>query len=525
VSEYDYIIVGAGSAGCVLANRLTEQSDVSVLLLEAGGSGRHPNVTIPAAFAKLFKTGRDWGYSYEAQKAVGGRDLFTPRGKMLGGSSSMNAMIYVRGNRADYDGWAAGGAKGWSYDEVLPYFVRSERNERIHDSLHGQTGPLNVADLRSQNPLTATFLTAAQQAGLALNRDINGVEQDGVTAAQVTQKGGRRNSTANAFLHPVRKRPNLTVHTGAMARRVLIANERAVGVEYRKDGKTIAAHASGEVIVSGGAFNSPQLLQLSGIGPADVLAGLGIDVVVDSPHVGANLQDHPIAPMSWATSAKDTLFDAEKPASLLRYLLTSSGHLSSNVGEAIAFTRTGPDLDAPDLQLHWAPAFFQNHGSDTHPSPAYSMGPTLLQPRSRGTVTITSTDPAAAPRIVGNFLTDQADVDTLLAGIKLAREIAASPALAPLTGDALLPGKDVTSNKDVTAWLRSHVETVYHPTSTVRMGLPGEGAVDERLRVYGVDGLRVVDASVMPSVTRGNTNAPTIMIAEMAADLIREDAR
>ena len=270
----------------------------------------------------------------------------------------------------------------------------------------------------------------------------------------------------------MRKRPNLTVHTGAMARRVLIENGRAVGVEYRKDGTIIAAHASGEVIASGGAFNSPQLLQLSGIGPAKVLAGLGIDVVVDSPHVGANLQDHPMALMSWATSAKDTLFDAEKPASLLRYLLTRSGHLSSNVGEAIAFTRTSPDLDAPDLQLHWAPAFFQNHGSDTHPSPAYSIGPTLLQPRSRGTVTITSTDPAAAPRIVGNFLTDQADVDTLLAGIKLAREIAASPALAPLTSEALLPGPDVTSKNDVTAWLRSHVETVYHPTSTCGWARP-----------------------------------------------------
>jgi choline dehydrogenase len=279
------------------------------------------------------------------------------------------------------------------------------------------------------------------------------------------------------------------------------------------------------VILSGGAFNSPQLLQLSGIGPPDLLRGLGIDVAVDSPHVGANLQDHPMLLMSWATTAKNTLFEAEKPASLLRYILRSAGHLSSNVGEAIAFTRTRPQLDAPDLQLHWAPAFFQNHGFDAHPSPAYTIAPTLLQPRSRGTVQITSADPAAAPRIVGNFLTDQADIDTLLAGIKLASEIAAAPGLAPLTGAALRPGPDVTTKKDLTAWLRNNIETVYHPAGSVRMGLPDNGAVDENLRVYGVDGLRVVDASVMPTVTRGNTNAPTIMIAEKAADLILGNTR
>jgi choline dehydrogenase len=521
VAEFDYVLVGAGSAGCVLANRLSADPDVTVLLIEAGGSDRAMNVRIPAAFSKLFRTERDWNYDSEPEPHLGGRSLYIPRGKMLGGSSSMNAMIYVRGNRADYDGWAAQGAKGWGYEDVLPYFRRAENNERGVDAFHGVGGPLNVADPSFPNPLTEKFLDGGAEVGIPRNPDFNAAVQDGMGLFQLTQKKGRRWSAANGYLRPVLRRPNLTVRTEALVRRVVLTSGRATAVEYDRGGETILARARREVILCAGAINSPQLLMLSGVGAADHLRGHGIEVAVDNPNVGAHLQDHPFVLMSWETSAKGTLAEAEKPLSLARYLLTSGGLLSSNVGEGGGFFRSSADLAAPDLQFHFAPAFFQEHGFATHAGPALSIGPTLVAPQSRGTVALRSADPGAAPRITTNILGERADVDALMAGVQTALDITRTSVFAEFVGTPLRPGPEVTDRAALEAWARRTVELVYHPSCTARIGDPTEAVVDPELRVHGVAGLRVVDTSVMPTVTRGNTNAPTIMIAEKAADLIR----
>jgi len=518
---FDYIVVGAGSAGCVLAARLTESPEVSVLVLEAGGSDKAMNVTVPAAFAKLFKTERDWDYSTDPEPHVDGRSLYMPRGKMLGGSSSINAMIYIRGHREDYDGWSRNGATGWSYGDVLPYFLKSENNERGRTEYHAVGGPLEVADPRSPNQLTERWVNGGVEVGLTTNADFNGAQQDGVGIYQLTQKRGRRWSAADAFLKPVMKRPNLTVRTGARVHRVVTENGRAAGVEFRDATGLRFVRADREVVLSGGAINSPQLLMLSGIGPVEHLREMGITPVVDNENVGSHLQDHPVALMAWASTAKGSLFEAEKPASLARYLTARRGLLTSNVGEGGAFIRTRADLPAPDIQFHFAPGYFQNHGFDTHDGPAISIGPTLVAPQSRGRVRLRSADPDAAPSIVGDFLADREDVDALVAGIEMAREIAASSSFRDILTRELRPGPDVKTRAEIEASLRSSMELLYHPTCTARMGEPGAAVVDPELRVYGIDGLRVVDASVMPTVVRGNTNAPTIMIAEKAADLIR----
>jgi choline dehydrogenase len=520
MAEYDYVIVGAGSAGCVLANRLSAEPGVSVLLVEAGASDRTMNVRIPAAFSKLFRTKRDWNYDTEPEPHLDGRSLYIPRGKMLGGSSSMNAMIYIRGNRLDYDGWAERGAKGWSYDDVLPYFRRAENNERGEDAFHGTGGPLNVKDPSFPNPLSEAFVEGGSEAGIPRNPDFNGAEQEGMGLYQLTQKKGARWSAANGYLRPVLKRPNLTVRTEALVRRVVVTHGRATAVEYDRAGETILARARREVILSGGAINSPQLLMLSGVGPAEQLRTHGIDVLVDNPNVGAHLQDHPFVLMSWETTAKGTLAEAEKPLSLGRYLLTSGGLLSSNVGEGGGFFRSSDAVVAPDLQFHFAPAFFQEHGFATHAGPALSIGPTLVAPTSRGSVELRSADPGAAPRITTNILGDPTDLAALMVGVEKALEINQTKAFRELVGTPLRPGPDVSTRAELEAWVKQSVELVYHPTCTARMGDASDSVVDPDLRVYGVDGLRVVDASVMPTVTRGNTNAPTIMIAEKAADLI-----
>lgn len=522
MTTYDYVIVGSGSAGSVLAGRLSEDPEVTVCLLEAGGSDRNLNVKIPAAFAKLFKTDRDWAFFSDPEPGLLGRRLYMPRGKMIGGSSSMNAMLYVRGNRADFDGWAKAGAEGWSYDDVLPYFRKSEDFARGADAYRAIGGPLHVADHRSRTQITELMVRAAQEAGFDFNADYNGAEQEGVSYLQVNQRNGSRWSAADAWLRPARKRKNLTVLTGAHALGVVVANGRATGVRVATKNGQEVVRASREVILSAGAIGTPQLLMLSGIGPADHLREQGIEVVLDNPHVGEHLQDHPFYLLNWETTARGTLAEAEKPKQLVNYFLRGRGLLTSTVAEGTAFCRSQDGLEAPDLQFHFGAAYFHNHGFDTHDKPAFAIAPTLVAPQSRGRIRLRSSDPVEAPSIVGNHLTERADVDAMLAGVERARDVVSQPALRPYTVAEIHPGAQVRTTDEIEADLRKDTELIYHPTSTARMGAAGDAVVDPHLRVYGVEGLRVVDASVFPTITRGNTNAATYMVAEKAADLIRQ---
>jgi choline dehydrogenase-like flavoprotein len=515
--SYDYVIVGAGSAGCVLAARLTEDPDVTVCLLEAGGSDKSLKVTIPAAFPQMFRSSRDWDYWSDPEPGLMGRRLYTPRGKMLGGSSSINAMLYVRGNAADFDGWAKNGADGWTYADVLPYFRRSENFSRGADEYRGIGGPLHVTDHRSRTKMTEILVKASVQAGLPFNADYNGATQEGVSYLQVNQHNGRRWSAANAWLRPAMRRKNLTVRTNAQVRDLRFRDGRAVGVRLA-DG---VVRADREVILSAGAIGSPQLLMLSGIGPADQLRALGIDVLVDNANVGEHYQDHPFALLNWETTAKGTLAEAEHPRQLVNFLARGRGMLTSTVAEGTAFLATRDDLVAPDLQLHFGSAYFHNHGFDTYPEPAFAIAPTLVAPESRGHVRLRSADPMVAPSIVGNHLTEQADMDAMVAGVELAREIVRQPAISEFVVKEIHPGASVQDRAAIERALRLETELIYHPTSTARMGPAERAVVDPELRVHGVQGLRVVDASVFPTIPRGNTNAATYMVAERAADLIR----
>lgn len=522
---FDYVIIGAGSAGCVLANRLSEDPSVRVLLLEAGGPDRKQEIHIPAAFAKLFKTPYDWAYETEPQPHLGNRRLFWPRGKMLGGSSSMNAMMYIRGHRADYDGWRDQGNQGWGFAEVLPYFKKSEHEERGASEYHGVDGPLNVADLRTVNPLTRAFLEASAEIGLPRTDDFNGPQQEGMSLTQVNQKQGKRHSAATAYLKPALNRPNLKVITQAQATRILFEGKRAVGVAYQQDGKAEQARATREVILAGGAINSPQLLLLSGIGPAEQLISLGIQVVHHLPGVGQNLHDHLLAISAFHCTQPVTLASAEKLSHILSFLLLKNGPLTSNVGEAAGFLKTRPTLPAPDLEMIFAPVYFIEHGFGNPPGHGFSIGAILIQPESRGQITLRSPDPLAPPAIQPNYLSTPADVKTLVEGMKLARRIAQASAFAPYRGEEVMPGPNAQTDEAIAEQIRQHAETLYHPVGTCKMGSDPLAVVDGELRVRGVEGLRVVDASVMPTIPRGHTNAPTIMIAEKAADLIRQSAR
>ncbi|WP_448609535.1 GMC family oxidoreductase [Geodermatophilus sp. URMC 60] len=519
--EFDVVVVGAGSAGCALAGRLSEDPSLRVLLLEAGGSDDVLEVRVPAALYKVWRTRRDWNYTTEPQPGLGGRRLFWPRGKLLGGSSSINAMIYVRGGSCDYDEWAElTGDPSWSYEHVLPLFRRMEDNARGADRFHGVGGPLRVEDPRSPHAWSRAVVESAVAAGYPRNDDFNGATQEGVGLYQLTQRRGRRWSAADAYLHPAAGRPNLTVRTGALATRVLVSGGRATGVEYRSGGRTHTAHAAAEVVLAGGAVNSPQLLMLSGIGPGAHLREVGVDVVSDLPGVGGGLQDHPLVPVIWHTRSGRSLFRAESPSGYARWFGVRRGPLTSNLAEAGLFTRSRPDLPGPDLQFHFLPVKFWRQAEVDPDVDAFTAAAVLVRVHSRGSVRLRSADPTWAPAIDAGYLTDERDLDALVCGVERAREIASSGPLAAVLAEEWSPGGTVHSQEGLRQSVRDTLESLYHPVSSCRMGTDDDAVVDPQLRVHGIDGLRVADASVMPTLVRGNTNAPTIMIAERAADLI-----
>jgi choline dehydrogenase len=525
---YDYVIIGAGSAGCVLASRLTENPSARVLLLEAGPPDDAEEIHIPAALNLLFQSAYDWDFHTVPQERAAGRSIYWPRGRTLGGSSSINAMIYIRGSRHDYDTWRDEyGCAGWGYCDLLPYFRRAEDNSRGESAYHGVSGPLSVQDLKYKSPLTRAFVAASRECGLPANEDFNGAAQDGSGFYQVTQRDGRRWSAADAYLHPAMSRPNLTVLTDARVTGILIEADRAVGVRYLLRGEEEEARADGEVILSAGAIGSPQLLMLSGIGPADHLIEHGIRVHADSPGVGANLSDHPVVTTMWHTPKTPGLWEAAKPSNLARWRYLHSGPLTSNVAEAGGFSRSMPSLPAPDLQWHVLPTPFTRNGLGDPAIRAISLLVTLVSVGSRGFVRLRSDDPRHKPAIDPAYLSDGADIDPIISGLRMAREFAAASAMAKLATVELAPGPGVRTDTELVEFIRNDIGTLYHPVGTCAMGGDSRLAasrltsvVDPELRVRGIEGLRVVDASVMPAVPRGNTNAPTIAIAERAADLI-----
>jgi choline dehydrogenase len=512
---YDYVIVGAGSAGCVLAARLGEDRDVRVAVIEAGPPDTEPVIHMPLAYRQLWDSRFDWGLWSEPEPGLASRRGYLPRGRVLGGSSSLNLMIYMRGNRADYDGWAAMGLPGWAYEEVLPYFKRSEDNQRGASDYHGVGGPLAVSDGRSMHPLVGACIDAAIDAGIGPTDDFNGPAQEGAGWFQLTQRDGRRCSTAVAYLHPAVEGGNVEVLTDALATRVLFEDARAVGVEVLRNNQLEALRAEREVLVCAGAYHSPQLLQLSGLGPADELRALGIEPRVDLP-VGHNLHDHPYVPVVWRTG-QESLRTAMTPENLGLFEREGRGPLTSSVSEGGAFIRTSQALAAPDIQFHFAGVGAPTDAADPPvPEDGFTIFPTLLTPTSRGRVTLRNRLPHVRPRILHNYLMTDQDRRSLVDGTRVALEVASRPALGKLRlADLAVPRSD--SDADILEFVQHHARTIFHPVGTCAMG----AVVDAELRVQGVEGLRVVDASVMPTIPRGNTNAPTIMVAEKAADLVR----
>jgi choline dehydrogenase len=518
---YDYIIIGAGSAGCVLANRLSEDPKTKVLLLEAGGRDACKEIHIPLAFSKLFKGPCDWEYYTDPEAQLENRSLYWPRGKVLGGSSSMNAMIYIRGNRADYDHWRDLGNPGWGYADLLPYFKKSENQEHGASEYHGAGGPLCVSDLRTVNPLSEAFVAAGEEAGFQRNPDFNAAAQEGFGLYQVTQSNGKRHSTAAAFLRPAMSRRNLTVRTSAQVYGIYFEGRRAAGVSFQQNGGSAQERAGREIVLCGGAIGSPQVLMLSGIGPAEHLREFSIPVVCDLPGVGRNLQDHPCTGVAVECTQPVSLAGAESLSNLLRYLCFKKGPLTSNVAEAGAFIRTNSNGRVPDLQYHFGVGYFVEHGFQKFDGHAFTIGATLLHPCSRGEIRLRSSSPLDQPSIRANYFSDPRDLEVMLAGVKLARTLAATRAFAAYSGRELHPGPEAKDDRALRAHIAKFTETLYHPAGTCKMGSDPLAVVDSELRVHGVEGLRVVDASIMPTVVGGNTNAPTIMIAEKAADLIR----
>ena len=509
---HDVVIVGAGTAGCVLASRLTENPDVSVLLLEAGTRSRKLEVRIPAAFSKLYRSEVDWGDVTTPQATLDGREVVFPRGRMLGGSAAMNAMMVLRGTKADYDGWAAAGCTGWSWAEVEPVFARSAR------------GAFPLAELPDRHVLAEAFVHSTQAVGIPAASDLNGEENDGVGFVPVSQRRGKRFSVLDGYYALARRRPNLTVVTGALVTRVLIEDGRAVGVEFRSrdDTETDEARAAGEVVLSAGAIGTPHLLQLSGVGPRGELEAVGVATVVDHPSVGANLLDHLACGLLVRTKNVETLASAESLPNLLRWLLLGRGPLTSNLGEAVAFVRSRPDLTAPDLELLLAPVLFEEEGLKPPSEHGFTLAVVLLAPRSAGTVRLRSADPRDLPAIDPCYLTDPdgEDLATLLRGLRLARRVVAHEPLASMVDEEILPGDHARTDDELHAHIRGLSQTLYHPAGTCRMGSDAGSVVDPQLRLRGIAGLRIADASVIPILPRGHTNWPTVMIAERASGFV-----
>ena len=528
-AAFDFVIIGGGSAGCVLAGRLSENPNISVCLLEAGGDGNSWLVKTPAAAVISIPTKlNNWALETIPQKGLNGRKGYQPRGKCLGGSSAINAMVYIRGHHSDYDHWAALGNTGWSYQEVLPYFIKSEHNERIRNQYHGQHGPLNVGELRSDNPYQKTFVEAAQQVGYPLNDDFNGAEQEGLGVYQVTQKNGERWSAARGYLLPyLGKRPNLHVITQAMVARVVIENGRAVGVEYKHKGQTTIINAKKEVLLSAGAFQSPQVLMLSGIGPRQELEKHGISVVKDLVGVGENLHDHPDFIFAYKTKQIDGTFGVSVGGSLDlvkqigRYRKERRGLITTNYAECGGFLKSRPELDKPNLQLHFVIAVVDNHARTMHTGHGISCHVCLLNPRARGSVKLSGKNVDDPLLIDFKFLEDEQDLQDMVDGYKVTQKLMNAPASNEKIKEDMFTA-NVKSDDEIREVLRQRVDTVYHPVGSCKMGVDEMAVVDPELKVYGIDGLRVIDASIMPTVVNGNTNAPAIMIAEKAVDMIRQ---
>jgi choline dehydrogenase len=528
--QFDYIVVGAGSAGCVLASRLSAGGKRSVLLLEAGPRDRNVWIHIPIGYAKLFKNSTvNWMYQTEAEPGLEGRSIFQPRGKVMGGSSSINGLIYIRGQRADYDRWRQLGNTGWGYDDILPYFKKAENQQRGEDDFHGTGGPLSVSDPRQGDPLCEAFIKGAAENGIPTNADFNGATQEGAGYYQTTTRNGRRGSTARTYLRSAHIRPNLKIETNALAQRILFEGKRAVGVVWRQNGVLRSARAGSEVLVSSGAFNSPQLLQLSGVGPGDLLRQHGIDVVHDAQGVGANLQDHLQVRMVMRCTRPITLNDDVKSLRrsawmAMRYAMFRTGPLTIAAGYAGAFFKTDPRLATPDVQVHFIPFSTDKMGEKLHDFSGFTASVCQLRPESRGSVKIKSADPSVAPEIRINYLATETDRMTNVEGLKILRKILHASAMKPFVAAEVEPGLDVTSDADLLTYCRQRGGTIYHPTSTCRMGNDPLAVVDQQLRVRGVEGLRVIDGSIMPDLVSGNTNAPIVMIAEKASDMILADA-